>query len=54
MVCGGSFQDKVDKVSCAARDYLKPEWQAEDAHTPKSVWWLSNGPQIGMRIVRED
>ena len=53
-VCGGSFQDKADKVGYAARDYYKPEWQAEDAHTPKSKWWLSNGPQIGLRLVRED
>jgi formylglycine-generating enzyme required for sulfatase activity len=50
---GGSFMDKYKLVQPDARAFWKPEWQAEDAHTPKSKWWLSNGNFAGMRIVRE-
>ena len=53
-VAGGSFRDKADKVHCGARDFYTPDWQAQDAHTPKSRWWLSDGPHVGLRLVREE
>ena len=53
-VAGGSFRDKADKIGCSARDFYTPDWQAQDAHTPKSKWWLSDGPHVGMRLVREE
>ncbi len=54
VTCGGSFRDKIAKVSPSARQYYTPEWQAMDAHTPKSKWWLSDGIHVGMRIVADD
>lgn len=54
VVCGGSYNDKAEKVSFTAREYYNPKWQEADAHVPKSKWWLSDGPFIGMRVVRED
>ena len=53
-VAGGSFNDKAEKISSSLREFYRPEWQAQDAHTPKSKWWLSDAPHVGMRIVRED
>lgn len=53
-VCaGGSYYDKPAKIGFDFRKPLDPEWQADDAHTPKSRWWLSNGAQVGFRIVCE-
>ena len=28
-------------------------WQVRDPQIPKSKWWLSDGPFVGFRIVRE-
>jgi formylglycine-generating enzyme required for sulfatase activity len=53
-LAGGSFLDKAKDVQPGARKFYKPEWQAQDAHTPKSKWWLSDGAFAGMRIVREE
>lgn len=53
-VAGGSWRDKAPKVHPGAREPFHPDWQAQDAHTPKSIWWLSDGPHIGMRLVREE
>jgi formylglycine-generating enzyme required for sulfatase activity len=53
-VAGGSWRDKAEKVHPGFRDFYTPDWQAQDAHTPKSKWWLSDGPHIGMRLVREE
>lgn len=51
VVCGGCFMDKAEKVKFTARQPYSPKWQEADAHTPKSKWWLSDGPMIGMRLV---
>lgn len=53
-VCrGGSFKDKREKVGFDLRQPYDPNWQAADAHTPKSQWWLSDGPHVGFRVVCE-
>jgi hypothetical protein len=31
-----------------------PEWNDSDPQFPKSVWWLVDGPFIGMRVVTSD
>jgi len=28
-------------------------WNERDPQIPKSRWWLSDGPFVGFRIVRE-
>jgi formylglycine-generating enzyme required for sulfatase activity len=53
-IAGGSWRDKAPKVHPGFRDPYHPDWQAQDAHTPKSKWWLSDGPHVGMRLVREE
>jgi formylglycine-generating enzyme required for sulfatase activity len=51
---GGSFLDKADKINPTFRDVYRPEWQSNDAHSPKSRWWLSDVTHIGIRLVREE
>jgi formylglycine-generating enzyme required for sulfatase activity len=53
-VCvGGSYLEKPKDMSFGWRKPFDPNWQADDAHSPKSKWWLSNGPQVGLRVVCE-
>lgn len=51
LVCGGAYNSKPKDVAFGARKPFNPKWQEADAHTPKSKWWLSDGPFIGMRLV---
>jgi formylglycine-generating enzyme required for sulfatase activity len=51
--CGGSYDDKPEDITCAARKTQDETWNSTDPQNPKSVWWLSDGPFVGFRIVRE-
>ncbi|MGE5611459.1 MAG: formylglycine-generating enzyme family protein [Bacillota bacterium] len=51
---GGSFNDKASKVHSRVRWPFNPRWQATHPESPKSQWWLRDGPHIGFRIVREE
>lgn len=51
VVRGGSYMSKASEVTFDARKPFDPKWQEADAHVPKSKWWLSDGPFIGMRVV---
>jgi formylglycine-generating enzyme required for sulfatase activity len=53
-VMGGSYRD--EKVDPAAMKPVPetPEWNDSDPQFPKSVWWLVDGPFIGMRVVTSD
>lgn len=53
VVCGGSWQDMAKDVSPSARRYPDESWQANDPQSPKSKWWLSDGPFVGFRVLRE-
>lgn len=50
---GGSFYEEPDKLTFDYKEMYKPAWQAADAHTPKSQWWLSDADFIGLRVVCE-
>jgi formylglycine-generating enzyme required for sulfatase activity len=50
---GGSFRDAPDAVGAHARAVQSDEWNERDPQIPKSRWWLSDGPFVGFRIVRE-
>lgn len=50
---GGSFRDARNKVGPQARAEQDDSWQERDPQLPKSRWWLSDGPFVGFRIVRE-
>jgi formylglycine-generating enzyme required for sulfatase activity len=50
---GGSFHDARDAVGPNARAVQDDSWNARDPQLPKSRWWLSDGPFVGFRVVRE-
>ena len=54
VLCGGSYQDMAVRVKASTRQYQDESWQANDPQNPKSRWWLSDGPFVGFRIVREE
>jgi formylglycine-generating enzyme required for sulfatase activity len=49
---GGSFRDAIDKVGPNARAEQDDSWNERDPQLPKSRWWLSDGPFVGFRLVR--
>ena len=50
---GGSFRDPATSVGPGARAVQDDSWNARDPQLPKSQWWLSDGPFVGFRLVRE-
>lgn len=48
---GGSFEDTRDRVGCAGRETPTRDWQMTDPQIPKSPWWLSDAPFMGMRVI---
>jgi len=50
---GGSFRDAAEAVGPDARAEQVEAWNERDPQIPKSRWWLSDGPFVGFRIVRE-
>jgi formylglycine-generating enzyme required for sulfatase activity len=50
---GGSYRDGASVVGPSARAVQDDGWNERDPQIPKSRWWLSDGPFIGFRIVRE-
>jgi formylglycine-generating enzyme required for sulfatase activity len=51
---GGNYLTKRNDIGVTARMKYEPKWQERDAQLPKSKWWLSDGPFIGMRLVCEE
>ena len=50
---GGSFRDGPEGIGPAARAVQDEYWNERDPQLPKSRWWLSDGPFVGFRLVRE-
>jgi formylglycine-generating enzyme required for sulfatase activity len=50
---GGTWRDSAADVGCGSRIAWEPAWQLRDPQLPKSRWWLSDAPFVGLRIVRE-
>jgi formylglycine-generating enzyme required for sulfatase activity len=50
---GGSFRDAPDVIAGGARAVQDESWNERDPQLPKSRWWLSDGPFVGFRLVRE-
>jgi hypothetical protein len=53
-ILGGSYRE--DKIDPAAMDPIPEttDWNESDPQFPKSIWWLVDGPFIGMRVVTGD
>lgn len=52
LVRGGSYRDAEDDVTCRAVQEYDRSWQARDPQLPKSEWWLSDAPFVGIRVIR--
>ncbi len=48
---GGSFMHLADELTIAWRSQQTSAWNQTDPQVPKSRWWLSDGPFVGLRIV---
>ncbi|MDW8107267.1 MAG: formylglycine-generating enzyme family protein [Armatimonadota bacterium] len=51
VACGGAFTDKPEQVHPGARARQTPEWNMTDPQYPKSRWWLSDAPFVGLRVA---
>ena len=49
---GGSFMDEPNALRCANRIPSDESWNVRDPQIPKSRWWLTDGMDVGFRIVR--
>ena len=49
---GGGWSTPAAKVAFEARDALRPEWYESDPNRPRSLWFLSDAPFAGFRVVR--
>ncbi|MEO5568072.1 MAG: SUMF1/EgtB/PvdO family nonheme iron enzyme [Gemmatimonadaceae bacterium] len=50
---GGSFRDDPAAMGPASRAVQAPSWTERDPQLPTSRWWLTDGPFVGFRIVRD-
>jgi formylglycine-generating enzyme required for sulfatase activity len=50
---GGSFRDAAAALGPSARAVPSDLWNERDPQIPPSRWWLSDGPFVGFRLVRE-
>lgn len=49
---GGGYGDDASHLRVAGRIKSDPSWNKRDPQIPKSKWWLTEGAQVGFRIVR--
>lgn len=49
---GGSWMDPSVSASCLQRRPSNPNWKMRDPQLPKSLWWHTNAPFVGIRVVK--
>lgn len=53
-VCkGGSYKTPARELSIMSTSVQDAAWNSSDPQVPKSRWWLSDAPFVGLRIVCE-
>jgi hypothetical protein len=52
VIRGGTFRSGPDTIGPTARAVQDETWNDRDPQLPKSVWWLSDGPFVGFRVVQ--
>jgi formylglycine-generating enzyme required for sulfatase activity len=52
VVRGGSYDDDADRLRSAARRASTKAWKVQDPQQPKSIWYLTDAPFVGFRVVR--
>lgn len=51
-VRGGAYNDHPEALRCGARQRSELDWKRRDPQIPRSVWWNTDAPFVGFRIVR--
>ena len=49
---GGSCADTAADCRCARRIVSNKEWKKQDPQFPQSIWWMTEAPFVGFRVVR--
>src|SRR5438045_725532 len=52
VVRGGGFDGEAAQLRSAARRYSEKSWKVQDPQLPKSIWYFTDAPWLGFRIVR--
>jgi formylglycine-generating enzyme required for sulfatase activity len=52
-VRGGSYTDDAGYLRSAARLASNENWKMRDPQFPKSIWWNTDAPFVGFRVVRD-
>ena len=52
IVRGGHFDDELPGLRSARRLYSGAAWNQTEPGFPHSIWWLTDAPFVGFRIVR--
>ncbi len=52
VVRGGSFRDAAEALRCGARGASRESWKRRDPQWPKSLWYHTDAPFLGFRVVR--
>ncbi|MAD59604.1 MAG: sulfatase-modifying factor protein [Flammeovirgaceae bacterium] len=52
VIRGGSWDDESSNLKSYYRSFSTKELQRRDPQIPKSLWWNTDAPHIGFRIVR--
>ncbi|MCY4225967.1 MAG: SUMF1/EgtB/PvdO family nonheme iron enzyme [Bacteroidetes bacterium] len=51
-VRGGAYDDSPESLRCGARLRSDLDWKRRDPQIPRSMWWNTDSPFVGFRIVR--
>lgn len=51
-VRGGGWDDGPEQLRSAFRRGSDPSWKQQDPQLPKSVWYFTDAPWLGFRVVR--
>lgn len=51
VVRGGAFDDDLHRLRCADRFEETSAWKRRDPQIPRSRWWNTDSPHVGMRLV---
>ncbi|HJN79505.1 MAG: SUMF1/EgtB/PvdO family nonheme iron enzyme [Phycisphaerales bacterium] len=54
VLMGASFRDDATSMPCDATKTPLPEWNDTDPQIPKSIWWLSDAPFAGFRVMCDE
>ena len=52
IVRGGSCDHFAEECRSAARKFSLPNWKEQDPMFPKSIWYYTEAPYVGFRIIR--